>query len=86
MTDLPARDQLRSFVERIERLESEKKTISEDIADVYSESKSSGFDPKILRKVVALRKLDENDRAEQEAIMDMYLHALGMAPEPEDAA
>ncbi|WP_322988139.1 MULTISPECIES: DUF2312 domain-containing protein [unclassified Hoeflea] len=80
-----ARDQLRSFVERIERLEEEKKTISDDIKDVYGEAKSTGFDAKVLRKVVAIRKQDANDRAEQEAILDTYLHALGMAPEPEDA-
>ncbi|MCY0148264.1 DUF2312 domain-containing protein [Hoeflea sp. G2-23] len=81
-----ARDQLRSFVERIERLEEEKKTISDDIKDVYGEAKSTGFDAKVLRKVVAIRKQDANDRAEQEAILDTYLHALGMAPEPEGAS
>lgn len=80
-----ARDQLRSFVERIERLEEEKKTIADDIKDVYGEAKSMGFDAKVLRKVVAIRKQDENDRLEQEAILDTYLHALGMAPAPEDA-
>lgn len=78
-----ARDQLRSFVERIERLEEEKKTISDDIKDVYGEAKSTGYDAKVLRKVVAIRKQDANDRLEQEAILDTYLHALGMAPEPE---
>ena len=80
-----ARDQLRSFVERIERLEEEKKTIAEDIKDVYGEAKSMGYDTKVLRKVIAIRKQDANDRLEQEAILDTYLHALGMAPEPEDA-
>ena len=74
-----ARDQLRSIVERIERLE-------EDIKDVYGEAKSNGYDTKVLRKVVAIRKQDQNDRLEQEAILDTYLHALGMAPEPEDAS
>jgi len=78
-----ARDQLRSFVERIERLEEEKKTISDDIKDVYGEAKSTGYDAKVLRRVVAIRKQDQNDRLEQEAILDTYLHALGMAPEPE---
>ncbi|PWV97237.1 uncharacterized protein (UPF0335 family) [Hoeflea marina] len=78
-----ARDQLRSFVERIERLEEEKKTISDDIKDVYGEAKSTGYDAKVLRKVIAIRKQDANDRLEQEAILDTYLHALGMAPEPE---
>jgi uncharacterized protein (UPF0335 family) len=81
-----ARDQLRSFVERIERLEEEKKTIADDIKDVYGEAKAMGFDAKVLRKVVAIRKQDENDRLEQEAILDTYLHALGMAPAPEGAS
>ena len=80
-----ARDQLRSFVERIERLEEEKKTIADDIKDVYGEAKANGYDTKVLRKVVAIRKQDQNDRLEQEAILDTYLHALGMAPAPEDA-
>lgn len=78
-----ARDQLRAFVERIERLEEEKKTISDDIKDVYAEAKGTGFDTKALRKVVALRKIDKDERMEQEAILDTYLHALGMGPAPE---
>jgi uncharacterized protein (UPF0335 family) len=78
-----ARDQLRAFVERIERLEEEKKTISDDIKDVYAEAKGTGFDAKALRKVVALRKIDQDERMEQEAILDTYLHALGMGPAPE---
>jgi uncharacterized protein (UPF0335 family) len=73
-----ARDQLRAFVERIERLEEEKKTIADDIKDVYGEAKGMGFDTKILRKVVSLRKKDEQERMEEEAILDTYLHALGM--------
>ncbi len=73
-----ARDQIRAFVERIERLEEEKKTIADDIKDVYGEAKSMGFDTKILKKVVALRKKDENERTEEEMILDTYLHALGM--------
>lgn len=81
-----ARDQLRSFVERIERLEEEKKTIADDIKDVYGEAKSMGYDTKVLRKVIAIRKQDQNDRLEQEAILDTYLHALGMAAEPEGAS
>lgn len=76
-----ARDQLRSYVERIERLDEEKKTIAEDIKEVYGEAKSFGFDTKVLRKVIAIRKLDPNERAEEEALLDTYLHALGMAPE-----
>ncbi|MDX0250269.1 DUF2312 domain-containing protein [Sinorhizobium meliloti] len=73
-----ARDQLRAFIGRIERLEEEKKTIAEDIKDVYGEAKSMGFDAKILRKVISIRKQDADERAEQEAILDTYLHALGM--------
>ncbi|RVL27659.1 DUF2312 domain-containing protein [Sinorhizobium meliloti] len=73
-----ARDQLRSFIERIERLEEEKKSIADDIKDVYGEAKSMGFDAKILRKVISIRKQDAGERAEQEAILDTYLHALGM--------
>jgi uncharacterized protein (UPF0335 family) len=80
-----ARDQLRSIVERIERLDEEKKTIADDIKDVYGEAKAHGYDTKVLRKVISIRKQDQNDRLEQEAILDTYLHALGMAPEPEDA-
>ncbi|MDW9814955.1 DUF2312 domain-containing protein [Sinorhizobium meliloti] len=77
-----ARDQLRAFIERIERLEEEKKTIADDIKDVYGEAKSLGFDSKILRKVISIRKQDADERAEQEAILDTYLHALGMIEQP----
>lgn len=76
-----ARDQLRAFVERIERLEEEKKTIADDIKDVYGEAKSMGFDTKILKKVIALRKKDEQERTEEEMILDTYLQALGMIPQ-----
>lgn len=79
-----ARDQLRSIVERIERLEEEKKVIADDIKDVYGEAKANGYDVKVLRKVIAIRKQDQNERLEQEAVLDTYLHALGMAPEPEE--
>lgn len=79
-----AKDQLRSFVERIERLEEEKKSISDDIKDVYGEAKATGFDVKAMRQIVRLRKQDANERQEQEAILDLYMHALGMAPEPAD--
>ena len=80
MTDASfiARDQLRAFIERIERLEEEKKTISDDIRDIYSEAKSTGFDPKILKQVIAIRKQDSDERAEHDAILDTYLIALGM--------
>ena len=78
-----ARDQLRSFIERIERLEEEKKTIADDIKDVYGEAKVTGFDTKILKKVIAIRKQDKDERMEQEAILDTYLAALGMIDAPE---
>ncbi|MCX2725337.1 DUF2312 domain-containing protein [Roseibium salinum] len=74
-----AADQLRAFVERIERLEEEKKVISDDIKDVYAEAKGNGYDVKILRKVVSLRKKQPHEREEEEAVLDLYLHALGMA-------
>ena len=73
-----AKDQLKSVVERIERLEEEKKTIADDIKDVYAEAKANGFDSKILRKIVSLRKQDANERREQEEILETYLRALGM--------
>ncbi|MFN0264661.1 DUF2312 domain-containing protein [Tepidamorphus sp. 3E244] len=82
-----ARDQLKSIVERIERLEEEKKGIADDIRDVYAEAKGNGYDVKTLRKVVSLRKKDNNEREEEEAMLSLYLHALGMAPEfePQDS-
>jgi uncharacterized protein (UPF0335 family) len=73
-----AKDQLKAFVERVERLEEEKKAISDDIRDVYAEAKGNGFDVKALRTVVRLRKQDLNERREQEAVLETYLHALGM--------
>lgn len=73
-----SRSQLRSFVERIERLEEEKKTITDDIKDVYGEAKGAGFDQKQLKKVIAIRKMDPDERNEQEAILETYLAALGM--------
>ena len=69
---------LRSFVERIERLEEEKAALTADIREVYAEAKGQGFDTKIMRQVVRLRKLDRADRQEQEAMLDLYLSALGM--------
>ena len=80
-----AKDQLKAFVERIERLEEEKKTISDDIRDVYAESKGNGFDVKALRAVIRIRKQDENKRREAEAVLTTYLHALGMTAEAEAA-
>lgn len=77
-----AQGQLRSIVERIERLEEEKATIADDIKEVYAEAKANGFDVKILRKVVRLRKVDTAEREEEEALIDLYMHALGMAIDP----
>jgi uncharacterized protein (UPF0335 family) len=73
-----ARDQLRAYIERIERLEEEKKTVADDIKDVYTEAKGTGFDTKVLKKVIAIRKQDKDERMEQEAILDTYLLSLGM--------
>ena len=73
-----AKDQLKAIIERIERLEEEKKTISDDIRDVYAEAKGNGFDVKALRTIVRMRKQDANERAEQETILETYLQALGM--------
>ena len=71
-------EQLRLFIERIERLEEEKKGIADDIRDTYNESKSQGYDPKIMRQIVRLRKLPVHDRKEMEALLDVYKCALGM--------
>lgn len=75
---LPAADQLKAFIERVERLEEDKASITGDIKDVYAEAKANGFDVKIMRKVVSLRKMDRDKRMEQEAILETYMHALGM--------
>jgi uncharacterized protein (UPF0335 family) len=77
MDDPVQGDQLKSIVERIERLEEEKKTIADDIKEVYAEAKGNGYDVKVLRKVVALRKRDLEERKEEEAILDLYLQAVG---------
>ena len=69
---------LRAFVERIERLEEEKKALSDDIKDVYGEAKGNGFDVKVMRKIVSIRKQDRDKRMEEETILDLYLAALGM--------
>ncbi|BDA85005.1 hypothetical protein Sa4125_25470 [Aureimonas sp. SA4125] len=73
-----AADELRSFIERIERLEEDKKEIGADIKDVYGEAKSRGYDTKVMRKLVAIRKQDQNERQEQDAILELYMMALGM--------
>jgi uncharacterized protein (UPF0335 family) len=74
-----AKEHLKAFIERIERLEEEKKAIASDIRDVFAEAKGTGFDVKALRSIIKLRKQDENERREQEAILATYMHALGMA-------
>ncbi len=71
-------ERLRSFVQRIERLEEEKTALAGDIREVYSEAKGSGYDVTVLRQVIRLRKMDKTDRAEQEAVLDTYLRALEM--------
>lgn len=96
MTDIQGttRDQLRAFVERVERLEEEKAALATDIREVYAEAKAMGFDVKTLRTVVRLRKQDANERQEQEAILATYMIALGMVveelpeptPDPHNAA
>jgi uncharacterized protein (UPF0335 family) len=73
-----AAGQLRALVERIERLEEEKTALAADIREVYAEAKGHGFDTKIMRQVVRIRRLDKADRQEQEAVLDLYLSALGM--------
>jgi uncharacterized protein (UPF0335 family) len=71
-------EQLRSLIERIERLEEEKATLAEDIKEVYAEAKGNGFDVKVMRQIIRLRKMDSNDRSELEAVLETYKAALGM--------
>ncbi|MBT3371996.1 MAG: DUF2312 domain-containing protein [Rhodospirillaceae bacterium] len=73
-----AADRLRQFIERVERLEEEKAALASDVREVYAEAKSVGFDPKIMRQIVRLRKMNEADQQEMEALIDTYKHALGM--------
>lgn len=73
-----AADQLRSFIERLERLEEEKATLANDIREVFAEAKMTGFDTKAMRQILKLRKMEHNDRQEQEEILKLYMHALGM--------
>jgi len=79
MSDNVAADQLRLFIERIERLEEEKKGMADDIRDVYSEAKSQGFDSKTMRAIVRLRKMEKDARDEQDALLETYRAALGLA-------
>lgn len=80
-----AREKLKSYVERIERLEEERSAIGADIRDVYAEAKAEGFDTKVMRQVIRLRKQDTMERQEQEALLDIYKHALGLVPQPEES-
>lgn len=84
MTTLPssAQDQLRQLIEQIERLEQEKKALSDDIRDKYLEAKAVGFDVKALRTIVRMRKKSKTERQEEESILEVYLHALGMLLDP----
>ena len=76
-----AGDRLKSFIERIERLEEEKAALAADIRDVYAEAKGGGFDLKVLRQVIRLRRMSSADRQEQETLLDVYKRALGMLPD-----
>jgi uncharacterized protein (UPF0335 family) len=76
-----AGERLKSFIERIERLEEEKKALAEDIKEVFAEAKGVGFDVKTMRQIIKLRKMDQDDLDEQEALLDTYKRALGMLPE-----
>jgi uncharacterized protein (UPF0335 family) len=78
LTTSATAQELRQFVERVERLEAEKKDIAEQITDVLAEAKGRGYDTKVLRKIIAMRKRDADDIAEEEAILEMYMAALGM--------
>ncbi len=73
-----AKDQLKAIIERIERLEEEKKAIADDIKDVYAEAKGNGFDTKAIRTIIRMRKQDADERAEAETILETYMQALGM--------
>ena len=81
-----AEGQLKSIVERIERLEEEKRTIAADVKEVYAEAKGNGYDIKVLRKVISLRKKEPAERREEEAMLEVYLAALGMMPAEAEAA
>jgi len=81
-----AGDRLKSFVERIERLEEEKQALANDIKEVYAEAKGTGFDTKIMRQIIRLRKMDKDDLDEQETLLDVYRRALGMLPSESEAA
>jgi len=75
-----AGEQLKSFIERIERLEEEKRALSGDIKEVYAEARGTGFEPKIMRQIIKLRRMDKEEVDEAESLLDLYKRALGMAP------
>jgi uncharacterized protein (UPF0335 family) len=75
-------ERLKSFIERIERLEEEKRALSGDIKEVYAEAKGTGFEPKIMRQIIKLRQMDKEEVDEEESLLDVYKRALGMVPEP----
>lgn len=81
-----AGDRLKSFVERIERLEEERRALGNDLKEVYAEAKGNGFDTKIMRQVIRLRRMDKDDLDEQETLLDLYRRALGMLPADSEAA
>ena len=81
-SDSVAQDQLRAFIERIERMEEEKKAISDDIKEIYAEAKGNSFDTKVLRQIIRIRKQDHAERMEQEALLELYMAALGMSQAP----
>lgn len=81
-----AGDQLRSIIERVERLEEEKSALANDIREIFAEAKGNGFDVKAIRQIIKIRKMDTAERQEQELVLDTYLRALGMAPELDEVA
>ena len=83
-SDSVAQDQIRAFIERIERREEEKQAIADDIKEIYAEAKGNGFDTKVLRQIIRIRKQDHAERMEQEALLELYMAALGMAAAPRE--
>ena len=84
-SDSVAQDQIRAFIERIERMEEEKRAIADDIKEIYAEAKGNGFDTKVLRQIIRIRKQDASERAEQKALLELYMAALGMAYTPPES-
>lgn len=80
------KEQLKSYIERIERLEEEKAALATDVREVYAEAKANGYDTKVMRKVISLRKVDAAEREEQDQLLELYQQALGMLPAFEEAA